>query len=70
MPGGRSRLRPALASAADVWAGVVVEAVEVDPAARDFQVEIRLTSAWDEELTLGLRSDDRGLIEPCRNVGP
>lgn len=61
---------PTLTGAADVWSHVAIEAVVVDASAREFQVEIRLAAAWDEEHTLGLRLGESGFVELCGSVGP
>ena len=61
---------PTLETAADVWANVRVTWVDLDPARRHYPVEIRLSVAWDEEHTLGVRIDGTRLVELCGSVGP
>ena len=60
---------PELTTAADVWANVRVTWVDLDLARREYPIEIRMTVAWDEEHTLGVRMAGTRLVELCGSVG-
>jgi hypothetical protein len=57
-----------IATPAEVWAHVTFEFVSVTPLSHALTVEFGLTTAWDEEHTLGARFQDGRFLELCGSV--
>jgi hypothetical protein len=58
----------AIRTPADVWAHVTFAFVSVTPLSHALTIEFGLTTAWDEEHTLGARFQDGRFLELCGSV--
>lgn len=61
---------PELTRAEEVWNHVRVERVDVDASGREYAIEVRFETAWDEEHTLGVRIRGESLVGLCGSAGP